>query len=59
MTLPVPPATALATSYVHYVPWEDVDRFLQLGWRLIGSMGAHRDQYGVLMERDDDELKCR
>lgn len=36
-------------SYVHYVRWENVDEFMRLGWELVGSMGVHRDYYGVLM----------
>jgi len=40
-------------TFFRYVAWENIDEFLERGWRLVGSMGAHRDEYGVLMMRDD------
>jgi hypothetical protein len=43
-----------SVTFFRYVAWENIDRFLAFGWRVVGSMGPHRDEYGLLMARDDD-----
>ena len=39
----------MSTEILHYVPYEDLDKYLKQGWINLGPAPAHHAWYGVIM----------